>query len=455
MGMGLQRLFHWIFVMKAPLIFLIPLGFVFFLAGCATSVTNHTPVVGELNQPAHAPTTIPTPPRFFVPRPPLVNPPIRPEGQGGDAGIPPSIAPQSESPTKNVGPEGSGTYLKPGLNEEKEANAQMILPFLAGDIADKKGWAQDISYAFDFLKIAATPENICSVIAIIQQESSFQVDPVVSHLSKIALAELEKKRQAHMIPLFVFNLALKKTSKTGQTYFDRIKALKTEKQLSQIYIDMIDEIPFGKLLFSNSNPITTAGAMQVKVSFAQQWVEQAHYPYPLLGTVRDEVFTRKGGVFFGIARLLGYPYAYASRLYYFADYNAGPYSSRNAAFQFALSKLSGFRLELDGDLLVYRQDSSPSAEISQTKKALLSIKKKLQLSEETIFSDLKKEKLAEFDKTKLWQSVFALYHQRFGDITKQMLPRITLKSPKLSRTLSTAWFAEAVEVKYERCLRVK
>jgi hypothetical protein len=33
-----------------------------------------------------------------------------------------------------------------------------------------------------------------------------------------------------------------------------------------------------------------------------------------------------------------------------------------------------------------------------------------------------------------------------------MVPRIELKSPKISRNLTTEWFARRVEERYERCL---
>ena len=75
------------------------------------------------------------------------------------------------------------------------------------------------------------------------------------------------------------------------------------------------------------NPVTTAGPMQVQVSFARGMSGLSD------AETRELLYTRFGGVRFGTARLLGYAAAYDDVLYRFADYNAGMYSSRNAAFQ--------------------------------------------------------------------------------------------------------------------------
>ena len=142
------------------------------------------------------------------------------------------------------------------------------------------------------------------------------------------------------LPRLLVDAAMLKTSPDGRSYKARIDALRTEKEMNALFEDMISEFPNGKTLLSDYNPVRTAGPMQVSVAFAEEQVKEKAYPYPRRGSVRNEVFTRRGGVYFGVAILLDYPVPYSRILYRFADFNAGRYSSRNAAFQAAVSRLS-------------------------------------------------------------------------------------------------------------------
>ena len=191
--------------------------------------------------------------------------------------------------------------------------------------------------------------------------------------------------------------------------------------------------------------------MQVSVEFAESQVHARPYPYPIHGNLRNEVFSRLGGLYFGSAILLDYPAPYTDMLYRFADFNAGRYSSRNAALQRAISRLSGKKLSLDGDLLRYH-NGSISPETSATQQALFEIKKNIGLSEGEIQRDLRLEKLSTFSNTLLYKRVFALA-DRTGIQPRILMPQIDLNSPKITRKLTTEWFANRVNNRYKSCLQ--
>jgi hypothetical protein len=191
--------------------------------------------------------------------------------------------------------------------------------------------------------------------------------------------------------------------------------------------------------------------MQVSVAFAQSHAARKPYPYPISGSLRREVFTRRGGLYFGIAHLLDYPAPYERHIFRFADYNAGWYASRNAGFQSAVTQLSGIPLTLDGDLLRYGQDG-PIAEAGSTELATRVLARRIGMSEAEIRHDLERGRTAAFDHSKLYRQVFALGERAAGKpLPHAVLPRIKLQSPKITRELTTEWFANRVEQRFQRC----
>jgi hypothetical protein len=244
---------------------------------------------------------------------------------------------------------------------------------------------------------------------------------------------------------------LSKTSPDGKSYNNRIDALKTEKQLNTLFEDMTGELPFGRQFFANQNPVHTGGPMQVSIDFATQHLKERSYPYPLPKTVRDEVFTRRGGVYFGSAILLDYDVPYDHIVYRFADFNAGRYSSRNAAFQLALARITGKPLAPDGDLLRY-EEGKPAPIPSSVEEAAIGLAKQLDMSRPQIRRDLLLEKSIAFGRSPLFNRVFELAEKGGKPLPRQALPQIDLKSPKISRRLTTEWFAKKVEGRYRNCL---
>ena len=167
--------------------------------------------------------------------------------------------------------------------------------------------------------------------------------------------------------------------------------------------------------------------------------------------MRREVFSRRGGLYFGIKHLLGYPADYPAMRYRFADFNAGWYASRNAAFQRAIGIASGVRLAGDGDLL------KPGASMDapgMTEQALRSLGGRLGMDTAAIRADLQRSEQASFADTNLYQHVFAMADAKGNGkpVPRAALPDIALSSPKITRRLTTAWFAGRVEARWKACL---
>lgn len=315
-------------------------------------------------------------------------------------------------------------------------------------LSDRGGWVTDIDAAFTVLSLEAKPENVCAVVAVIAQESSFHVDPVIPGLPAMAWREIDERSAHAGVPLPLLHGVLRLDSRDGRSYAARIDAARTEKDLSDIYEDFIASVPLGKRLFADHNPIRTRGPMQVNVAFAERFAQQRPYPYPISRSLEDELFTRRGSIYFGTAHLLDYAAPYPDYRYRFADYNAGQYASRNAAWQRAVSIASGVPLTADGALL------GPDGTTGSTETALLAIAARLHVSASAIHAALEEGKSAKFEQNALYRRVFELAEQRAGHaLPRAALPQIKLAGPKIQRTLTTQWYAERVESRYEHCLK--
>jgi hypothetical protein len=190
--------------------------------------------------------------------------------------------------------------------------------------------------------------------------------------------------------------------------------------------------------------------MQVNIAFAERYAAARPYPYPVKSSIADEVFTRRGSLYFGTAHLLAYPAAYDAYLYRFADFNAGQYASRNAAFQRAVSSASGIPVVPDGALLPHDDDvKAPGS----TELAVRALGKRLNMGESAIHDALQQGKTADFERTQLYQRIFALAERAAGHpLPRASIPRIQLHGPKIARRLTTEWYARRVDQRFKRCL---
>lgn len=331
-------------------------------------------------------------------------------------------------------------------------NAPQIARVIPARVADRNGWAEDIHAAMAALQLEPNGQNVCAVLAVAEQESDFRVDPAVPGLPRIARLEIEKRREQAGVPKFMVDAALKLTSSSGRAYGDELEAVKTEREVSDLFEDFAGKVPLGKRLFAGYNPVRTAGPMQVSVPFARAHAEAKPYPFGMSGSVRQEVFTRRGGIYFGIAHLLDYAAPYDDLAYRFADFNAGRYASRNAAFQKAVAELTGLEIPLDGDLLRYEQ-GRPLREPSRTELATRRLAVHFEMTPLDVRRDLELAHSAEFERSRLYLSVFTLQDGVLGKpAPRAIIPSIVVDTSKTNRRLTTESYAARLGGRYRSCL---
>jgi len=343
---------------------------------------------------------------------------------------------------------GCTTPPQPAGAPERPADLrQRVQSLLPPTLADRAGWAQDLQVAFSALNVEPSVEKLCAAIAVAEQESGLRADPPVPRLGEIARRELDERAERAGVPRLAVAAALVLPSPDGRSWNERLAAVKTEHELSDLYEQFIDRVPLGRRFLASRNPVRTGGPMQVSVAFAERQAERG-YPYPMKGTVRDEVFTRRGGLYFGVAHLLDYEAPYDALIYRYADFNAGRWASRNAAFQNALAAVTGIPLVPDGDLLPPGRDAPPGA----TETAARSLASRLGLDADAIRRDLERGEGPGFERSRLWERVFALAERQGRALPRAALPRITLEGPKIQRKLTTEWFARRVDERQRRCV---
>ena len=87
--------------------------------------------------------------------------------------------------------------------------------------------------------------------------------------------------------------------------------------------------------------------------------------------------------------------------------------------------------------------------------AVRKLASKLSLSNSDIHRQLQKGDSQAFETTALYQGVYKIAEQKAGkSLAKEMLPGIQLESPKITRKLTTAWFAKRVDERRAKCMAI-
>jgi Protein of unknown function (DUF1615) len=341
------------------------------------------------------------------------------------------------------------------------------------NVKDAQGWATDLIDVLHLNSLPQTKENICASIAVIDQESNFVADPEVAGLGALAYKSLKDKLDR--IPILgrvVLNF-LDSHPQGSASYLQRIKTARTEHDLDRTYRSMVEDagnttnlsfvIQSGLLnqIIEERNNISTVGSMQVSVRYAVENAKARRWlPMTLsdVYAVRDQLYTRHGGMYYGIKQLLGYNSGYDKKIYRFADFNAGRYSSRNAAFQHLINILNNQNHQRDGDLLLYGKDGKSLTNLSKSEQSLRDIAKanNLPLTEKQIRADLETEKQDLFATTQTYITLKNLYLTKTGHGAPfAEIPGIDLSSPKITHRMTTVSYATSVEKRYNKCITFK
>ncbi len=337
------------------------------------------------------------------------------------------------------------------------------------NVQDAAGWADDILLNLHDLGLPQNKENVCATIAIIDQESGFFENPTIANSGLVVAAAEAKIEQNPQYQLYFSIFPGVKS-----IFLQRLATARTERDLDLAFRYVADSIltmwgiEFAIQIsgtgltvaefIESRNDIRTIGSMQVSVSSALD-AETRYRGRPLnleeIYLVRDFLYTRSGGLYNGIRQLLGYQTGYSRKIHRFADYNAGRYSSRNAAFQSVVAALSGGALSLDGDLLIYERRAFPSRQSSATELALREIVRRfgLQMTDAQLRADLMREKQYSFIETQTFRQVQELYTIHTArEAPFALIPKIRLHSIKLTRPLDTEWYATSVNQRYQSCV---
>lgn len=169
---------------------------------------------------------------------------------------------------------GCGTAPPPARPEDVRARITELLP---ASVVDRPGWAIDIYAAFDALRIEPSASNVCAVLAVAEQESTYRTDPLVPGLGKIAREEIDRRAERAGVPQVLVQAALNLRSPDSRTWSERINAARSEKELSDLFQDFISQVPLGQRFFAGYNPVRTGGPMQVSVEFSETQVKTRTY----------------------------------------------------------------------------------------------------------------------------------------------------------------------------------
>src|SRR5947208_11111108 len=80
---------------------------------------------------------------------------------------------------------------EPGVPPPPRLTAEQVARLIPAQVEQPEGWAQDVLAALEAQRVYPSAEPICEVLAVIEQESGFQPNPVVKDLPRIVRKRLD------------------------------------------------------------------------------------------------------------------------------------------------------------------------------------------------------------------------------------------------------------------------
>jgi hypothetical protein len=329
---------------------------------------------------------------------------------------------------------------RPCFTASRMERAQAVL-FPDGPDPRGERWASALNTVFHDLKVPCDDEDFfVLVLTTIQLESGVSEDPPLENPNLEELFSFQVQRLREDNPLagkllevseLESELRAKLRADTRRGRVRREKALVryVEQDLRVWLQGRLQErffLPAAMAAYAAEtglpNPVHTIGPMQVSLQKAydnaRRRGERVESPEEMRRWLLDPEMALERGLKEGVYQLWRIYSFYRGSLspepavrFTTADYNAGEFSSRNAAFQARVSELSGHALVLDGDLLVY-SNGRAAERASNTEAAVITLLERY--AAPNIRRDLLLEKEARFSATPTARQVCAAWRRRTG-----------------------------------------
>jgi hypothetical protein len=346
---------------------------------------------------------------------------------------------------------------------------------------DAEGWLDAINSALYTRKAECGDDDfLLLVISTIQMESGVRADPPLAEpdLEALFVRRKEQLLGENLLAAGLLSVStlegdlrrkLRQDTVRGRVRTERDLARYTDSDLRPWLRDYLERNYLMPEAVANSmearwlpDPVRTVGPMQVNTLKAFRNAKERGEPIDSPAEMRamllapDTALYR--GIEEGVALLLKSYREYRAVMgpqeavfFAGADYNAGEFSSRNSAYQEMLAAITGRRLALDGDLLLYR-DGEPSEVPSRTELAVRNVLPGA--DPQRIRRELMQEKEREFDETATARGICEAFRKAMHKSCPAARIPAGAGNPKadlkLGRTYTPENYARALFAKYKR-----